>query len=148
MIKYRLGFTMSAETLFALMAKVLPIEDLSVEEIAPTPVREKRITHDPAIRFDKRFDAPKPKRKRKFGTRAPDSYKPNLEAGTNAIILKVLADGQIHRTREIKDGYAAGGYNPNGTGSSIERMRKWGVIERVGEGQWRLTKQHMQKQSA
>ena len=147
MIKYRLGFTMSAETLFALMAKVLPIEDLSVEEIAPTPVREKRITHDPAIRFDKRFDAPKPKLKRKFGARAP-GYKPNLEAGTNAIILKVLADGQIHRTREIKDGFLAAGYNPNGTGSSIERQRKWGLIEKAGIGQWRLTKQHMQKQSA
>lgn len=143
MIKYRLGFTMSAETLFALLGKVLPIEDLSVEEIAPTPVRVARQIADSGPHPQ----LAKPKLKRKGG-RAPDSYKPNLEAGTNAIILRVLADGQIHRTREIKEGYIAGGFTPNGTGSSIERMRKWGIIERAGLGAWRLTKEWMEKQRA
>jgi len=143
MIKYRLGFTMSAETLFALLSKVLPIEDLSVEEIAPAPVKAARQLADGGPRPQ----LAKPKLKRKSG-RPPDSYKPNLAAGANAIILRVLADGEIHHTREIKDGYAAGGFKPNGTGSSIERMRKWGIIERAGAGQWRLSKEHMQKQRA
>lgn len=145
MIKYRLGFTMSAETLFALLGKVLPIEDLSVEEIAPTPVKAARQLADGGLRPQ----LAKPKLKRKSGRgRPPDIYKPNLKAGANAIILRVLADGEIHHTREIKDGYVAGGFQPNGTGSSIERMRKWGVIEHVGVGQWRLSKEHMQKQRA
>ena len=137
MIKYRLGFTMSAETLFALMAKVLPIEDLSVEEIAPTPAKPPRL-QPPA-------QLAKPKVKR-----APrrSGYAINLQAGTNAIILKVLEDGKIHRTSEIKEAYLAAGYNPNGTGSSIERQRKWGLIEKAGVGQWRLTKEQMQKQRA
>ena len=134
MIKYRLGFTMSAETLFALMAKVLPIEDLSVEEIAPVPVRMPKPPPQ--------LVAPKKKRATRGG------YNANLQAGTNAIILKVLEDGKVHRTREIKEAYLAAGYNPNGTGSSIERQRKWGLIEKAGVGQWRLTKEQMQKQRA
>lgn len=139
MIKYRLGFTMSAETLFALLGKVLPIEDLSVEEIAPTPVRVKRIP--PA-------SPPQLVKPKHGGARRTSGYTANLEAGTNAIILKVLADGKPHHTREIKEAFTAAGYNPNGTGSSIARQRKWGLIERAGIALWRLTKDQQQKQSA
>ena len=32
-VKFKLGFTVSAETLFGLLSKMLPIEDLSVEEV-------------------------------------------------------------------------------------------------------------------
>jgi hypothetical protein len=136
MIKYRLSFVMPGEVLFGLLAKVLPIEDLSVEEIAPTPAKLKAKTAPQLV---------KPQRKQ-----APRvaGYAKNLEAGTNAIILKVLADGQVHRTREIKEAFTAGGFNPNGTGSTIERQRKWGLIRRVGEGQWQLTEEQMKKQSA
>ena len=142
MIKYRLGFTMSAETLFALVAKVLPIEDLSVEEIAPVPVKAGRQLAD---------SGPHPqlaKPKRRSPAPRKNGYAANLDAGTNAIILKVLADGKPHRTREIKDAFVAGGYNPNGTGSSMARQEKWGLIEHVGVGMWQLTKEQRQKQSA
>ena len=36
-VKFKLGFTVSAETLFTLMSKLLPIEDLSVEEVIERP---------------------------------------------------------------------------------------------------------------
>jgi hypothetical protein len=137
MIKYRLSFVMPGEVLFGLLAKVLPIEDLSVEEIAPTPAKLKAKTAPQLVK-------PKMKREPRAG-----GYAPNLEAGTNATILKVLADGQVHRTREIKEAFVATGYNPNGTGSTIERLRKWGLIRRVGaKGQWQLTEEQKKKQSA
>lgn len=137
-VKYRLNFVMSADTLFGLLARVLPIEELSVEEIAPTPVRTLRVE-----RLPKPKPKPQPQRARRVS-----GYAANLEAGTNAAILKVLADGQTHRTREIKDAFLAAGYNPNGTGSSISRQQKWGLIETAGPGQWRLTKEYKQKLSA
>jgi hypothetical protein len=136
MIKYRLSFVMPGEVLFGLLAKVLPIEELSVEEIAPTPAKLKIKTAPQLV---------KPKLKR--APRA-SGYAPNLEAGTNAATLKVLADGQVHRTKEIKKAFVATGYNPNGTGSTIERLRKWGLIRRVSEGHWQLTEEQMKKKQS
>lgn len=36
-VKFKLGFTVSAETLFTLLSKMLPIDDLSVEEVVEPP---------------------------------------------------------------------------------------------------------------
>jgi hypothetical protein len=34
-VKFKLGFTIDAETLFGVISKFLPVEDLVVEELAP-----------------------------------------------------------------------------------------------------------------
>ena len=88
MIKYRLGFTMSAETLFALMAKVLPIEDLNVEEIIERPPAVQK----PARRLAQpQPQLVKPERKKR------DRGGPNMKAGANAIIMELFSDGKGHR---------------------------------------------------
>jgi hypothetical protein len=128
MIKYRLAFTIPAETLFGLVAKVLPIEDLSVEEIV-----EQRTAVTPQIE--------RPKRKRKHFARA------NLETGVNAIVLGVLSDGKAHPTSEFKPAMARQGYSAAGSGSALEKLKKRGLIHQPDFGMWQLT-ENKQKQSA
>ena len=143
MIKYRLGFTMSAETLFALMAKMLPIEDLNVEEIV-----EHNTAPDPAIRFDKRFDLPKPAKKpAKMQRASRRSGGPNLEAGVNKVIMDTLAKGPT-RAVDLKRDVEAAGYAATGIGSRLERLLHHKVIRRLQPGVYEVPPQERQKQSA
>lgn len=130
-VKYRLNFVMSADVLFGLLARVLPVEELNVEEIAPVPVRAKpaaRITHDPAIRFDKRFDQPKKKQRGRGG--------PNLKAGANLIIMELMADGKGHAANELKPLFRAQGLSENGVGSALEKLKKQGLLHQPQMGRW------------
>jgi hypothetical protein len=128
-IKYKLGFTIDSETLFGIMAKFLPIENLSVEEVVERPAP------DPAIRFDKRFDLPKPKRtnQRKYGGQV------DLTLGVNAVIMGVLSDRQAHTYREMRDAIAKTVYSPNGIGSRLERLVAVGYVTRLGGGKYRAS---------
>jgi len=128
-IKYKLGFTIDSETLFGIMAKFLPIQDLSVEEVVERPVP------DPAIRFDKRFDLPKPKQKRGDGT----GKNVDLTRGVNAIIMAVLLDGKKHSPLELRDAMAKTAYSPSGLGSRLERLRHFGYIHNPRKGEWAAT---------
>ena len=140
MIKYRLAFTMPAETLFALMAKVLPIEDLSVEEIAPTPAKAARQLADNG-------QLVKPKRRRR-ATRTPESYQVNLKEGVNGVLMDILSDGQVHETAVFKPAMTTRGYAAAGTSSALAKLLKRGVVFQPEFGLWQLTKEYRQKQSA
>lgn len=141
MIKYKLQFTMSAETLFGLLGKVLPIENLAVEEI----VEHNVVPPDAAIRFDKRFDLPKPaKLKRKKATRT--SPGPNLEAGVNKVIMEALSKG-AHRAVHLKRLVGAAGYAATGIGSRLEALRRAGIVFRPEPGLYELTSErHRERQ--
>lgn len=131
-IKYKLGFTIDSETLFGILSKFLPIENLSVEEVIEHP------RPDRAIRFDERFDLPKPQRAKR-GRRKGGSYAMNLHAGVNAIILQVFADGQPHGAGECKPSIMAAGYSINGIGSRLERLKRYGIAHQPEPGMWQLT---------
>ena len=131
-VKFKLGFTIDSETLFGILSKVLPIEDLSVEEVIEHP------KSDPAIRFDKRFDLPKPQRAKR-GRGKGGGYAMNLHAGVNACIMQVFADGQPHGAGECKPPVMAAGYSINGIGSRLERLKIYGVAHQPEPGMWQLT---------
>jgi DNA-binding transcriptional ArsR family regulator len=134
-VKYKMGFTISAETVFHLLSKLLPIDDLHVEEVI------ERLAPDPAIRFDKRFDLPKPvkpKFKPKQYKRKP-SKPMSLTEGINGIIMTHLSDGMGHAAMELRKPLKAAGYSESSVSSRIEELRKHGVVEKLGQGTWRLT---------
>lgn len=134
MIKYKLAFTIDSETLFGVLSKFLPIEDLTVEELAPpAPVP------DPAIRFDKRFDLPKPVRTPQLRKKKGSGYTLNLYAGCNAIIMATLADDEPHTATEAYPAMSAAGYATNGLYGRLERLRRHGYIVQPRRGLWRLT---------
>lgn len=137
MVKYRLGFTISGETLFGLLARVLPIEDLSVEEIAPTPVKSPKVAQ------------PLPKlvisAKKSNKQRAPrTSGGPNLEAGVNKVIMDALAKGPL-RAGELKGHVEAAGYAATGIGSRLERLLHHKVLHRPQPGLYEVPFQERQK---
>jgi hypothetical protein len=125
-MKLKIGFTVEAETLFGLMAKFLPIEDLHIEELGDRPAKVARLAH----------------------ARAPGGSggKLNLKGGVNAVIMAALADGQPRRYSELKAKVNAAGYAATGIGSKLGRLKELGVAENVSPGLWRLAE--AQKKSA
>jgi hypothetical protein len=131
-VKFRLGFTVEAETMFSLMAKLLPIEDLSVEELREPP---RRVSFSPNT-----FAAPKlAKPKRASPPIRP--YAINLKKGMNAIVLQLMSDGEPHRFREIGEALKAANFSGNGVGNLLKRLIKYNLIEQNGEGVYRAAKQ-------
>jgi hypothetical protein len=127
-VKFKLGFTIDAKTLFGIMSQFLPVQDLVVEEIVE---REP----EPTIRFDKRFDLPKPKPKR--ATRS--GYAMNLHKGANAIMMAVMSDGEQHLGSDCFPALRAAGYSTNGLYGKFERLKKHGVLFAPVKGKWQIT---------
>jgi hypothetical protein len=127
-VKFKVGFTMSAETLFGIIAKFLPIEDLQVEEIEPPrpPLRVEKIA---------RLVAPPPAKPRRSGNRYLGV---NLEGGVNAVILKALEDGKPRRYGELKKVVGDAGYAPTGIGSKLARLKDLKAVHQPDLGVWQI----------
>jgi hypothetical protein len=115
-VKFKIGFTIDAETLFSIVAKFLPLENLSVEEVvahrAPT-----------APRLPKAVDTPKIKRRR-------------ASKSANGGQLKVIADhvrvNGASSYAEIGNALAAAGFSKSGAGSAISRAIANGLLRKDG----------------
>jgi hypothetical protein len=133
-IKYKLGFTIDSQTLFGIMAKFLPIENLTVEEV---PVIERQLKRADLPELLHNLHKPKPVRHKK----APrgSGYAVNIYAGVNAIIMAAMADGKPHTLVDSHANIVAAGYSPNGLYSRVQRLVKHGYIIRVRSGYYQLT---------
>jgi len=123
-VKFKIDFQIDAETLFGLISKFLPLENLHVEEVVERHAPAPKLAHQPKL-------APKPKR-------APrrSGYAINLEAGANGVIMGVLADGEPHRFSELKDALIAAGFAETGLGSRIKRLVEHGIVVRNEPGSY------------
>lgn len=127
-VKFKVGFTMSAETLFGIIAKFLPVEDLHVEEIAPLAEPPKlakvaRLIHQGA--------EPKPQARNRYSG-------PSLETGVNAVILRMLEDGLPHRYAEVKKAVGAAGYAASGIGSKLAHLKELNAVHQPEIGLWQI----------
>jgi hypothetical protein len=130
-MKLKIGFTVSAETLFGLMAKLLPIDDLHIEELGETA----RPSLAPAKAAPKQIGKPHkppPKQQRR------QSAGPDLKSGVNRIIVEALSGGP-RRASEIKPLLKAAGYAESGIGSRLEKLRAVGIVHQPEFGLWQLT---------
>ena len=125
-VKFKVGFTISGETVFALIAKMLPIEDLNVEELPPTKTTGERELAELAHSLHPRRLAHK---------RA--SPGPNLKKGINGIIMVALKDKPMRAT-ELQPLLKAAGFSSNSVNSRLEALRNQGVLERIGDGRWKI----------
>ena len=140
MVRYKIGFEIDAETLFGMLAKMLPIDNLSVEEIAPpAPVLRERI---PTPHLDKALGLttvmhqsetpPIRRRRRRIGKET------NLKQGINRILMEVLADGQPHHAATMRGPLKTAGFSENSVGSRLQALRQKGVVKQIGDGTWQL----------
>ena len=127
-VKFKIGFEVDAQTMFGIMAKFLPFDNLHVEEIVerPQPSMPKLTKLPKAMRAPMMNRAPR-------GPPIPM----NLDGGVNGYIMRALADGQPHPFTELKQIIGAAGYAPTGIGSKLTRLRELGFIVNVSTGRWR-----------
>ena len=118
-VKFKLGFTVSAETLFGLLSKMLPIEDLSVEEVLSRVETTPRLapTRRPAIakRRGKGLD---------------------LKGGINGVIVRALENGPL-RAVELQPFLVKAGFAASSTNSRLEHLKKHQIVVN-NDGVWRL----------
>jgi hypothetical protein len=121
-VKYKIAFTMDAETLFGLMSKMLPIENLSVEEL---------VEHQPKLPIEAIAHAVKHIKRKKR-----PSIPIRLDRGINGIILTAMSDKPV-RAIEIRPKIVAAGFSGNSLTSRMQFLQEHGVIEPLGNGTWR-----------
>jgi hypothetical protein len=123
-VKFKLAFTIDAETLLGIMSKFLPVENLRVEEVIELPPTESRgdVVH-----------SLHPPRKVRETKGKLDAYK-----GINSIILKSLADGEDHVGSDCFPALKAAGYSVNGAYGKLNRLKEHGLVS-VYKNKWRLT---------
>jgi hypothetical protein len=134
-IKYKLGFTIDSETLFGILSKFLPIQDLSVEEVVDHPAPERVL---------KRADLPAllhslHKPKHRDAPRRRNSRPVNLSEGINGIIMEAMADGKPHAAVEFRPLLRARTYSENSVTSRLEELKKHGYVKHLSDGKWELT---------
>jgi hypothetical protein len=127
-VKFKIGFTIPAETLFGLLAKVLPIEDLHVEELLVEKTIQPRVTPAPRTQA---LGKPKKVKRRSRGL--------VLNEGINALILNHLADDKPHRAIELEPLLSAAGFSSNSVGSRLQKLRSAGVVFQPELGLWQRT---------
>lgn len=131
-VKFKIGFMIDAETLFGIVAKFLPLENLTVEEMVErdAPPGQPRLPKIAAM-----VAKAKPTRAR------PGIRKTiNLDEGVNAVIMHMLADGEAHRFHELTQAMKAAGYSSTGLGSRLVRLLEHGFVIRLKPGEYRLGK--------
>lgn len=128
-VKLKVKFTIEAQTLFALASKLLPIEDLSIEELAPEHARA-------IAKATQQVVLAKPQIK-KVNRRGNNRFNP--DKGVNKIILDMLADGKPHHVAEADGTIKEAGYSPNGMYSRIQRLQRHGLVFQPRAGLWQLT---------
>lgn len=144
-VKFKIGFTITPDILFGIIAKVLPLEDLHIEQIVDAPIL------DPDIRkFDKvSLAALQLRAERKQHNAAkrksPKYYKKRpsiplqLDKGINAIILGLLKLGP-RKAVELKGPLLESGFSPNSVGSRLQNLEKHGIVVQMGDGKWCMAK--------
>lgn len=127
MVKFKVGFEIGAETLFGMLAKMLPIDNLHVEEmIERQPMNGAQIAngvkHGPTARKKRRI-----------------SKGVDLTRGVNGIVMGILNDGQPHRAVEMYGPLKEAGFSENSVSSRLQALRERGLVENIGMGTWRRT---------
>jgi hypothetical protein len=121
-VKFRIGFQIDAETLFGIIAKFLPLENMSVEEVVERPERPPPGLPKTVMAALTRTDI-----KRRRSSRGVDGGQ-----------LKVLADhARAHGVvgfGDLGDALKAAGFAKAGVGSAIKRALDRGVLRRHENG--------------
>ena len=129
-MKFKLGFTVQAETLLMMMSKFLPIEDLHVEEILDAPIKQQSIV---AKLIEKaKIDKPKAPRKVMFKHESGKSLKD--------FIHDYISQNPKHIAswHEMSKYSVTLGYNKSSINNAVARLEKEGKIQRTAPGKYRL----------
>lgn len=127
-VKFKVGFTIQAETLFSIIAKMLPIENLHVEEIIEhqeikTQSRiAKLVAKMPQVKDStRRFVHPTGKRVQDF-------------------IVEFMEKQSTANWKELSDLIESQGYHKSSINNGLNRLIEAKIIKRTGVGMYKLEK--------
>jgi hypothetical protein len=135
MVKFKIGFTIDAETLFSYVSKLMPgLNDFQVEEVyvAP-PLIERPIPKVAQLVATRQIAKPIKTIKKRNVNR-----KRFLESGANKVVLDVLADKKPHNSVEIKAAMKAAGFAETGSGAKMSKLKSYGILFQPEIGVWQL----------
>ena len=125
-VKFKIGFTIDAETLFGMMAKFLPLENLAVEEVVE---HERRVAPPPRLAHSsKGADLAQIRRRR--------SFDPN--GGQLKVLVDYTRKHGVVSHRELGEALKAGGFSRLGAGSALKRALAKGVLRKHENGGYML----------
>jgi len=126
-VKFKIGFQIDAETLFSIIAKFIPLDNLTVEEVFERPHGERaqpRLAATPRLMGAMKRTSERPRA----------SLRTSFAEGMNGVILGAFDDGEPHSYGELKRLISAAGYSGSGIGSRIARLVEVGALTRTGVG--------------
>jgi hypothetical protein len=129
-VKYKIGFDIDGQTLFAVLAKFLPVDNVTVKEIISEPTPQPLPKPQPL---------PNPRIERKKYAKSAPSIPMRLDAGINRIIVEALRS-RPHRAVEFKPMLKKAGYSESSVQSRLAELRLKGVVEQIWDGSWTLNK--------
>jgi hypothetical protein len=140
-MKLKIGFTIPAETLFGLVAKFLPIEDLSVEEILERPmVKESKVAQlvaqiQPKLTKEKIPHKP---------------HNPFRHSSGKPLVFFVEEYLNKYSTRpvmwaELSKLATELGFSKSSINNAISRLQERKIMERTGNGKYRLVEKKAHK---
>lgn len=137
-MKFKIGFTIEGETLFRMLSKFLPVDDLQVEELAPSApaAPAPALPHDWTPGWSKQIAKPVRKKPKPYKRRP--SKPMDLKSGINRVIMAALADGYPHRAAELGPLLVSNGFAANSVSSRLQSLEQHGIVKRIGDGTWTL----------
>lgn len=137
MVKFKIGFTIPAETLFGMMSKFLPIEDLHVEELMEQPqqpqIKQARIAKLIAAMPDNQIKKERKKHRQPFkhpsGRVLTDFVKEFVEKAKGDVSWASMSKF----TQQL-------GYEKSSINNAVSRLIEKGILERRGSGVYGLKK--------
>jgi hypothetical protein len=132
MVKFKIGFTIDAETLFTYVSRFMPdLKDFNVEELySAPPIIERPIPKVAQLVAHRQIEKPIKKRNR--------DRTHFLQNGANKVVLDLLSDKKSHGSVEIKNAMKAAGFSEKGTGAKLSKLKSYGIIFQTGVGLWQL----------
>jgi hypothetical protein len=131
MTKYKIGFTIQAETLFAMMAKMLPIDDVKIQEFIEPPLEKQSKVAQQVIAA---LGAPQKEKPIKL---QKHFYHPSGKTCQN-FILEFLQKRPSATWSEMSHFLVSLGYNKSSVNNAVSRLVEKKFIERVTTGVYRL----------
>jgi hypothetical protein len=139
MVKFKVAFTIDAETLFSYVSKFMPgLIDLNVEEIFDVP----KTTIQSSTDMQRKLEYLRgPSTKSKIAQlvvrkKVIPNRKIQLNKGVNKAIMNALSDNKPHKAIDIKNAMEAAGFKGTGSGSKLSKLKSKNIVFQPDIGLW------------
>lgn len=126
-VKFNMHIRIGADEFMNMIARYLPFELQSIEEIVELPMPK---APPAVVALAHRFKARAKQRSRR-------NIGPDLTKGMNRAVIAALESGP-RTAAELKAALVKGGFSPNSTASQMRKLVDYDIVRRIDRGVWEL----------